>query len=176
MYTIEPNKIRIYLIDKTGIIRIYKDYYTFLNNVTYHFIDRYVVNNYHALKSEYHWLFNNNSPAVDYYLVKDERGEVYSRESLLDDIRELHIKRHYKNFPKYIHRYDPVPRTGKGSYRGYFRHPKTIQEKRWNVAHEDYVRGKRKKHNLPDPRDDIIRQDHYTRKSWKHYKKKKQWM
>lgn len=62
---------------------------------------------------------------------------------------------------------------------GYFRTPKTAQERRKNVGHideygESFVRGRRR--NLPDAWDDIANSRMDTERSWKHHsKRKKQW-
>ncbi len=78
----------------------------------------------------------------------------------------------------YKYRFDPVPYIHKKKYhRGcVYRHPRTTQEKRWNIAHKDYVRGKRHASNLPDVWDDFCRSDLKTNKSWKKTKKRRQWM
>ena len=51
---------------------------------------------------------------------------------------------------------------------------KTTQERRWALAHVDYVRGKRNFSNLPNNWDDYC----YARreKGWKRTKKRRQWM
>ena len=59
----------------------------------------------------------------------------------------------------------------------YHRHPRTLQEMRWNEAHKEYVRGRRNHHGycgLPSSWDDIPRT---IQKTWKvQRKKRKQWM
>lgn len=79
--------------------------------------------------------------------------------------------------PVFRFRYDPVPGTGgtgKVHIRGCYRAIRTTQERRWALAHKEYVRGKRSYRMLPEAWDDI----HHARreKGWKRTKKKKQWM
>ena len=59
---------------------------------------------------------------------------------------------------------------------GYFRRPRTAQEKRWNIAHFKYVRGRRHACNLPSTWDDMYKSC-VSSISWKDkFKKRKQWM
>lgn len=84
----------------------------------------------------------------------------------------------YKNQKiKLRYRIDPIPYTGSygPNIRGYFRHVKTIQEKRWNLAYKNFVRNKRNSHNIPDSWDDLINSKEKIR-NWKRTKKQKQWM
>jgi len=180
MYVIEPCKIEIRIIDKNGIVEVYPDYNTFLNKVTYYFVDKYitdVISDYPPL-----WILKWD-PYREYpkYIIRDMFGGVYSRNEILHDIRKLNsLKQIYKINKKYRfdYRYDPVPFTGKkrGKFKNWYKIPKVTQEKKWSFAYKEYVRGKRKKHNLPNPWDDYQRSDIRERKNWKHYKKKKQWM
>jgi len=78
----------------------------------------------------------------------------------------------HPNYPGF--RNGPVPGTGGYSTGNYFRQVKTTQEKRFNCAHHEYTRGKRR--NIPSDWDDIKISDHYTGHSWKKQHKKKQWM
>lgn len=58
----------------------------------------------------------------------------------------------------------------------YFRHPRTTQERRWNIAHKKYVRGRRSPRLIPCAWEDQYR---WTAdcKSWKaKFKKRRQWM
>lgn len=71
-------------------------------------------------------------------------------------------------------RIDPVPYSGKSFSGHIFRKIETTQERKWNVAHKKYVRGKRRK--LPNSWDDFLISSNEDR-SWKNCtKKKKQWM
>jgi len=180
MYTVEPYKVEIRLIDKNGIVMVYPDYDTFLNNVTYYFIERYIVDTCKEWPNEW---YNFWEPEKEYkrYIVRDEFGSVYTNTEILHDKRTLNnIYRGYRiNKPhQFIYRYSPIPFTGKKHYSfgNWYKKPKITQEKRWSLAHKEYVRGKRRNHNLPDPWDDHQRSDVRERKSWKHYKKKKQWL
>ena len=78
----------------------------------------------------------------------------------------------HPNYPGF--RNGPIPGTGGWENSNYFRQVKTTQEKRFNCAHYEYTRGKRR--NIPSSYDDIKISDHYTGHSWKKQKKKKQWM
>lgn len=70
-----------------------------------------------------------------------------------------------KNQKQYKFRNDPVPRTGRRSNYGYWRHPKTAQELR-NI--DCFTRAKRK--NIPTSWDDLERGD-WRDKNWKRYRK-----
>lgn len=73
-------------------------------------------------------------------------------------------------------RIDPIPGTGKyHPYKGYLRRIRTTQERRMSFAYPEYTRGKRNFRNLPNSWDDYYRSD-INNKSWKHTKKRKQWM
>jgi len=65
---------------------------------------------------------------------------------------------------------------GRRSYHGWFRRPRTTQEKRWYAPYAKYTRAGRSPKNLPDVYDDILRGDIRTRKNWKNKRKRKQWM
>ena len=59
---------------------------------------------------------------------------------------------------------------------GYFRRPRTTQERRWNIAHKKYVRGRRSPKLIPSAWEDQYRWAGDC-KSWKmKFKKRKQWM
>jgi len=58
---------------------------------------------------------------------------------------------------------------------GYFRRPRTAQEKRWNTAHVRFVRGRRHAVNIPSAWEDQMK-SRDSSKSWKDkFKKRKQW-
>ena len=60
--------------------------------------------------------------------------------------------------------------------RGYFRRPRTTQERKWNEAHQKYVRGRRSPKLLPTTWDDQFNSRGDSR-SWKDkFKKRRQWM
>lgn len=79
-------------------------------------------------------------------------------------------------------RVDPVPHTGKNSWRFrcyYKTRMNVMPEKRALATAKEWgvrVRGKRNKRLLPDPWDDVRRGDSWNAKSWKKMKKKRQWM
>lgn len=59
---------------------------------------------------------------------------------------------------------------------GYFRRPRTTQERRWNEAHRKFVRGRRSPKIIPSAWEDLYKSA-VDSKSWKNkFKKKKQWM
>lgn len=74
-------------------------------------------------------------------------------------------------------RIDPVPSTGHYRNRvvNYYRRMRVTQEKRWAIAHKEYVRGRRRKPSLPDPWDEYLVSKERI-KGWKRTKKKRQWM
>jgi len=76
--------------------------------------------------------------------------------------------------PNIRFRFDPVPGTGVRHWGCSYRHPRTTQELRSNLAFDGYVRGKRTKKFLSTFWDDVpkARQPH---KSWKQAKRKRQW-
>lgn len=78
----------------------------------------------------------------------------------------------------FCYRQDPVPGIYKytRNFGNWYKTPRVGQEKRLSYAYPEYVRGKRRKPNLPDPWDDYQRSDIRTRKSWKNKKIRKQWM
>lgn len=65
----------------------------------------------------------------------------------------------YGDTDHYIHRYS-----------SYHRHPKTTHERRWNEAHKEFVRAKRKR--LPQVWDDLCPSFAYG-KCWKRFTKKR---
>lgn len=80
----------------------------------------------------------------------------------------------------YAHyRFDPVPgiHNKKGRFACWYKKTKTMQERRRYYADgNDYVRGSRRDHNLPNAYDDYPRSDRFIKHSWKKVKKEKQWM
>ncbi len=59
---------------------------------------------------------------------------------------------------------------------GYFRRPRTTQERRWNGVHKKYVRGRRSPRLIPSAWEDQYRWTADTI-SWKaKFKKRRQWM
>lgn len=77
----------------------------------------------------------------------------------------------------YIYRYDPVPLVHKFTYKSIYRKMKTTQESKISCDKklQKYIRGKRRKANLPNNWDDYIRSDIRNKYSWKKNKKRKQW-
>lgn len=91
-------------------------------------------------------------------------------------IRKIIFKDLYSYRIHYIpvrFRYDPVPGVTKRGHFVLFRGIRTTQERRWNIPHKKYTRGKRR--HLPDAWYEI-RRSNYGLYSWKASKKKKQWL
>jgi len=74
------------------------------------------------------------------------------------------------------YRFDPVPGIHhfKNAIRYYYRRIKTTQERRWALAHKEYVRGKRRFTSLPNSWDDLRNSKEHI-KNWKRTKKRRQW-
>lgn len=112
------------------------------------------------------------------YLFRVIRKEVL--EQVYDDeapIRSTFYKRNQistGNYPGF--RKGPIPHTGRNYYGFYnwYRGVKTTQELKWNCAHKNYTRGKRR--NIRNAWDDVPRSDRRIKQSWKKQKKCKQWM
>ena len=181
MYFVEQSKIEIKLISEDGEVYIYEDYNDFINSTSYYFVDKHIVNTFKDYFDDWVWLYAHNKERKR-YIVRDKFGSIFTKTELLNDIRELNKKKYrfLHRLPKqlYIFRYDPVPHIGKmrGHSGCWYKTPHTTQEKRWNIAHFEYVRGKRHPSYLADVWDDYVRSDVRTRKSWKKNKKKTQWM
>lgn len=80
-------------------------------------------------------------------------------------------------YPGFCYRIDPVPFTGKRTFKGIFRHPRTTQERKYSCKrHPDYEYTRGRRRRLPHTWDDICRID-MSHKCWKKQtKKKRQWM
>jgi hypothetical protein len=170
MYTVETPKIEIRLISEVGKINIYDDYDTFISSITYYFVDKYVVDSFKKqLLSD---------TCTTRYIVRDKFGGVFTKNEVLRDVYKLKYKKRGVINCNYKFRYDPVPHTGhrKWSFKNFYKTPHTVQEKRWNTAHIEYVRGSRHPSRLPNPWDDCPRSDAFIKRSWKKTKKRRQWM
>jgi hypothetical protein len=75
---------------------------------------------------------------------------------------------------EYIFRFDPVPLVTHNTVgHRMYRRPQTTQERRYNIAHKKYTRGKRR--NIPQAWDDIYFSCAYP-KGWKDASKRRhQW-
>lgn len=108
----------------------------------------------------------NNIKVYDYYSCQridpeeiERLHKIYRKKLTKERIDTYWGKRPYK------FRNGPVPRTGRRSNYGYWRHPKTAQELR-NI--DCFTRAKRK--NIPTSWDDLERGD-WRDKNWKRYRK-----
>ncbi len=177
MYVIQQPKIEIHLISRDGDTHIYEDYNDFINNTSYWFVDRHVVNTFKDVLDEWLWLYERNQNRTR-YVVRDKFGSIFTKTELLNDIYKANRKRIVYRNSYHEFRSGPVPHTGKrrrGFYNWYKR-PRTTQERRWNIAYIDYVRGRRHKNYLVNAWDDRPRSDGFIKRSWKKNKKTKQWM
>jgi hypothetical protein len=193
MYTIPEVKLEIRLISHDGTVMVYPDYDTFIEEVDYRFIEKYIVTSfkewpngwfhYWKIGHEDYSEFRDNYPR---YIVRDKLGGVYSPTEILHDKAKFKKQNPTSKYLKwvqakynFIYRETPVPRTGSGKrkrwkFGNYYKTPRYAQEKRWNLAHKEYVRGKRRPSHLPDTWDDMIRSDIRERKNWKR-RRKTQW-
>jgi hypothetical protein len=180
MYTVPEYKIEIRLISTNGEVEVYPDYKTFITNITYWFVEHCVVTTFkdYSIKCFIFWT-RNEKPKK--YIVRDEFGSVFTPTEILNSIRNNNIDKHirsewYYREHNFIYRETPVPFTGKRKYSfgSWYKTPRHIQEKKWNTAHKEYVRGKRRPRNLPNPWNDNARGDIDTRKNWKS-RRKTQW-
>jgi len=186
MYIIEPYKAKIRLISNlNGLVEVYPNYESFLNNLTYDFIDKRIVTTFKDWPNVNWWLWGLRESRYELFVVRDEFGSVFSRTEIYNDFKEIRAKKHTSKWIEFwnrrydfVYRYTPVPRTGKirSHFGNYYKRPKTTQERRWSFAHVKYVRGKRRSHVLPNVWDDKQRGDIDNRKCWKNKKIKKQWM
>ncbi len=187
MYIVPQEDIEIFLIGDDGSKSTYKSYDEFIELTSYYFIEGYVVNNFREWLESWARLYERNEKRTR-YIVRDKFGSVFTKAELLNDKREYNAKYvrgighsprlRFFNHHGYVYRYDPVPHTGKrrrGFYNWYKR-PRTTQERRWNEAHIEHVRGKRHNKYLVTAWDDYPRSDSFIKRSWKKNKKNKQWL
>lgn len=177
MYSIVQSKIEIQLISENDEVITYEDYDVFIECVGYYFINKYVVNTFKEWLDDWLSFYPLQEKRVR-YIVRDKFGSMFTKTELLNDIYELNYRKRTSNKLCYKFRYDPIPHTGRRRWRFgcWYKKPCTTQEKRWNIAHFKYVRGKRHPKYLATSWDDYVRSDVRTRRSWKKIKKKKQWM
>ncbi len=96
------------------------------------------------------------------------------------EYKEIFYTNKYGYLPHYIKdciqvrfRYDAIPgSSGKWMFDNFYKTPRTTQELRWNEAHKEYVRGKRRKGYLTNSWDDVPRSD-INSNSWKDCTKRK---
>ena len=187
MYTVEPYKAEIRLISNlNGLIEVYPDYESFLDSLTYEFIEKHIVTTFKEWPLGMWWLgCKLGELRYERFVVRDEFGSIFSSTEIYNDFRERRAETHRSKWTKwwnriyeFVYRQTPVPRTGKRvrGFHCWYRTPKTTQERRWSFAHGKYVRGKRRAHILPNTWDDKPRGDIHNRKCWKNKKIKKQWM
>ena len=180
MHIVPQDVIEIILIGDDGSTSTYKNYGEFIELTSYWFIDRYVVNNFKEWLEAWAWLYERNERRTR-YIIRDKFGSVFTKTELLNDKRSYNEKFYrggYLRHSDYVHRHDPVPNTGRKNWNfgNWYKTPRTTQEKRWNEAHIEYVRGRRHKKYLVSAWDDYPRSDSFIKRSWKKNKKKKQWI
>lgn len=180
MYNVPDYKIEIRLIDQNRVVKSYPDYDTFISSIGYYFVEHHVVTTFKDWPGRWFdfWKFEETFKK---YIVRDKFGSVFTPTEILKDIRsntyhsyDLHLW-FLKRFD-FTYRKTPVPFTGgkNWSFHNHYKVPKIMQEKRWGIAHKEYVRGKRRAKYLPDPWDDHQRGDIRNRKNWKS-RRKTQW-
>ena len=122
------------------------------------------------------------------FIVRTEFGDIITP----NELRDVYYKdkkakgyydRWYRSRDNFVFRSGPVPRTGKSSWRSFWRHPKTTAERRdaaymvhdeEMMKHNIKIRGRRSFSNLPNVYDDF-RRTNVNNKSWKNQKRKHQW-
>lgn len=107
-------------------------------------------------------------PRHEYALI-DSFGDFVDPDTVRKEYDKRHPPRH-----RWWERRQP---GSKRSWRfgGFYRRPKTTQERRWNEAWDDEddapsPRARRNNRNLPDSWDDALRNT-YRLRSWKHYRR-----
>jgi len=177
MHTVPQYKIEIRLIDRDGNVEVYPDYETFLDCVSYWFVKEHIVNTFKDWPDDWYlkWRFGENP---ELYIVRDKFGSFFTTAEILEDksdrnrntdkLHQWYLKKH-----DFVYRETPVPFTGKRNWRfgNFYKTPHHAHERRWNIAHKEYVRGKRSPRYLPDPYDDYPRGDIHNRKNWKKHRK-----
>lgn len=133
-----------------------------------------------------HYYYYIDKKQYWHYDVYDEDFNIITTKKLKKDIQIIRWKQckdewrggylrscYAKNYLGF--RNGPVPGVhGYGRFSGAYRHPHTTQELRANQGNEKYVRGRRKKKQLPSSWDDLGRSN-WNAKSWKNQKRKRQW-
>lgn len=180
MYSTNEIPIEIRLINQDGAIVVYTDYTTFINSVDYWFAKKHILTTFSERPSEWLVSFMCKETPI-YYIVRDKFGSVFSKNEILNDIKKKNktnsvLNKWFSKKHDFVYRETPVPRTGKSNWRfnNFYKRPKYAHERRWNIAHIEYVRGKRHPAYLPDPWDDVVRSDIRERKNWK-CRRKTQW-
>jgi hypothetical protein len=180
MYTVPQYKIEIRLIDQNRVVKVYPDYDIFISSIKYYFVEQHVVTTFKDWPERWFdfWKFGETFTK---YIVRDKFGSVFTPTEILQDIRSntyhsYNLHMWFLRRLDFTYRRTPVPFTGNKnwSFHNYYKVPRIMQEKRWNIAHKEYVRGKRRTKHLPDPRDDHQRGDIHNRKNWKS-RRKTQW-
>jgi len=183
MYVVPQYDIKILLISSEGDTVVYDNYNGFIESTSIYFVRNHIVTTFKDAHSNL-LLWLNSGESTERFIVRDALGSVFSTSEIINDISNL-LDNRYKDNKYYKQQYNgvvfrrtPIPYTGTGRYKFgcFYKKPKTTQEKRLSFAHSGLVRGKRRANALPDTWDDVVRSDVYTRKNWKHYKKKKQWL
>lgn len=178
MYDVPQYKPEIRLISNMdGVVGVYPDYETFLDQIDYFFVECHVVTTLKDWPDRwiYYWKWGVPYPK---YMVRDKCGSVFTPTEILHDLRKK--RRGSSKWSQYlatrhdfIYRETPVPHTGKKrhGFHTWYKTPRTTQELRWNEAYKGYTRGRRHKGYLPTAWEDYPRGDIDNRKNWKSCRK-----
>jgi len=186
MYTIEPYRTEIRLISNiNGLVGIYPEYESFLNSITWAFIEKRLVTTFRDWPNVSWWRSWVIGEPYERFVVRDKFGSVFSSNEVQNDFfNTRRIQTQYKKWSwswiihNFVYRKTPVPFTSRsrGYFKSYYKCPKTTQERKWSFADREYVRGKRRGHMLPNTWDDRPRGDIDNRKCWKNKNIRRQWM
>jgi len=177
MYDVPQYEPEIRLISSVdGVVGVYPDYESFLEDINYRFVENWVVTTFKDWPNRWIYTWFKEKPIR--YIVRDKFGSVFSPTEILNDIGERnrwYSKYHQQSLKRhdFIYRKTPVPYTGKRirGFSNWYKTPETTQELRWNCAHGEYSRGKRRKGYLPTSWDDCPRSDIRIKQNWKKFRK-----
>ncbi len=165
---IEPHRIAVHLIHRSGVHYIYRDREDVARLVSGQFIGTDIGKDFLSYRSSY------NSPlsiTVNYdYILRDEFGETVTAEEIQKINRELWDKEHARLFSSRRLSTGAKRNRHQGSI---YRHPKTHHERKWALAWSDEedvpkVRRKRLPVNIVHAWDDIRKG---VQRNWKKQRK-----
>jgi len=155
MYVVGQYKPEIRLISNLkGVVGIYPDYESFLDNMDYSFIEMRIVTTFKDWPHRTTWLdFRRIDDPYEKFVARDKFGSVFSSNEIRHDfVKRRHLSRvttdWYRTRHDFIYRETPVARTGKRTwtFSCWYKKPRT-------------------------PRGDVD-----NRKCWKNKKIRRQWM